>query len=163
MAEDKDKYENSEAVSRATNQVLELGLPLPGKPGEEELEWPENVATLSSHDLAHHISYWTAWASYSRWHLARVETDETAFEETYKRCQDKLIANSKNDRRTVTELKASVSGDPDLVKFKKQLLRASALKKMLASLLDGYEKKYATISREISRREAEIKGLSRTM
>lgn len=162
MVEDK-QLEDSRAVTRATKQVMDLGLPLPGKPSEEDLEWPGNVADLASQDLAHHISWWTGWASYIRWHLARAETNETAFTEQYTITQQKLIANSTGDWKTVTEIKAHVANDPILVDCKARILGAKALRKMLAALLDGYEKKYATISREISRRDAEFEGSRRTM
>jgi hypothetical protein len=142
-------------------QVEDLGLPLPGKPEEGDLAWPSNVADLSSYDLAHHMSWWSGWASYIRYHLAQAETNETAYQEQYKLIEQDAISKSTGDWKTVTELKAKVANDPRLIECKKSILQAKALRKMLAALLDGYEKKYATISREISRRGAEFEDSRR--
>jgi hypothetical protein len=162
MAEDKP-FEDSQTVVKAMKQVEKLGLPFPGKPDEKDVAWPSNVAEISSQDLAKHLSWWSGWASYIRYHLAQAETNETAYLEMYKHQEQHEIANSKGDFKTVTELKANVANNPTLVRIKQDMLQAKALRKMLGALLEGYEKKYATISREISRRGAEFEDSKRNM
>lgn len=164
MAKDtsKDALEDSQTVLRATKQVMNLGLPLPNRPGDEGLEWPSNVADLPSEGLAEHLSWCTGWGSYAGWHLARAETNETAYEAQYKITEQQLIVNSEKDYKTVTEMKANISGTKVLTDCKAKALEAKALRKMLAALLDGYEKRYATVSREISRRDSELEGMKRS-
>lgn len=157
-----DIIEDSKAVTRAKSQIDHLGLPTPHKPNTIELRWPENVADISSEELAEHLAWCTGWASYAGWHLSHAETNEAAFEVEYATNQQALILNSAGDYKTVTELKASVSNSKGLLVCKAKILEAKALRKMLAALLEGYDKKYTTISREISRRGSEFEGTRRS-
>ncbi len=156
-----DKAVDSRTLTKATNRVVELGVPLPKDPDPEEVSWPRNVGDLTSDDLAHHLSWWSGWASYIRYHLARAETNAAAFSEEYSVMKQELIVKSDGDYRTVTEMKASIEQLPVMTDCKAKVLEANAMKRMLSALLEGYEQKYNTISREISRRGAEIAG-SRT-
>lgn len=151
MATDTD----SKTLLRATNHIDRLKLPVPARP-ERDLEWPDNVGDLGSDELALHLTQWSGWSTYARYQLAQVETNLSAFEEEANIRVQELVFKSKGDYETVTEVKAAVASMPGVRRLKAKVLKASALKKMLGALLEGYEKKYNTISREISRRESEF-------
>lgn len=150
-----ETQKDSKTLQKAESQLQHLGFPIPKQPREKELEWPDSVADLEGPELANHISWCAAWSSYARYQLARAETNYAAFQTELSVREQVAIVNSQNDYKSVTELKASVGQMPEMQRLKAKLLEAEALKKMIKSLLDGYEMKYATISREISRRSHE--------
>lgn len=145
---------DSKAVERAAEVIDSLGLPLPNRPAEDasSLEWPSNVADLGPEELAKHMSWWSGWSAYARYHLAWSDTNATAAKEQFLYLENDRIHKSEGDYKSVTELKAAVSRMPEIREAKANFLVVDSVRKMVKSLLEGYEQKYSTISREISRR-----------
>ena len=149
---------DSNTLRAAEQQVGSLGLPVPGKPyslAVDTVEWPGNVADLETTEVAKHLTWWTAWSGYARYHLARAETNHEAFATEYKINQQIYITKSTGDYKTVTEMKAAVALFPEMQELEAKLLKAEAETKLLKALLESYESKYKTVSREVSRRGAE--------
>lgn len=153
--------ETSRSLEKAEAKISDLGLPLPSKPklteeekleGITDLEWPRNIADLSPYDLAEHMSWWSGWGGFARYHLARAISNFKAFQEELDIETKKRIYKSSGDYKTVTECKAAISQMPDMVKKAIRKTEAEALVEMLKALLEGYEGKYTVTSREISRR-----------
>lgn len=153
MAE--DNATDSLTLKKAEKKIMELSLPLPRQPIDRDIDWPSNVADLTSMDLAAHLTWWSGWASYIRYHLAQAETNAAAFTEEMAVITQECIFKSDKDYKTVTELKAAVGQLPTIQRCKAKVLEATAIKRMLKAMLEGYEAKYSTISREISRRDSE--------
>lgn len=149
--------DDSHTLIKAEAQVHELGLPIPDRPykSAENLEWPNNVADLSTTELAQHLTWWSAWSGYARYNLARAETNHEAFSTEYRIQTQVKIMKSTADYKSVTEMKASVAQLPEMQRLEARMLKAEAEKKLLKALLENYEGKYKTISREVSRRSAE--------
>jgi len=147
--------ENSRSLEKAEAKIDSLGLPRPEKPrdrGDDNPEWPDNVADLSPDQLAEHMTWWSGWSAYARYHLGRAETNLAAFARQLKHETSMRLYKSRGDYATVTEAKASIEQMPDMAKLAKREQEAEALVTTLKSLLKGYEDKYSTSSREISRR-----------
>jgi len=151
--------QDSGTQERAEATMKKLGLSLPKKfeQDPESLEWPINISELNENQLAHHLSWWSGWIAYINPEIARAETNATAFRVK----QEKLVAmemsKRKGDFNKVTELKAAVSELQHIQELDIVILEADAIKKLLQSLLAGYENRYKTVSREITRRENENK------
>jgi hypothetical protein len=156
MPEKQHDHEDSQTLQKARAYVEELGLPIPSRPIAGILEWPENVADLESTELAYHLTSWSGWASYARYQLAIAETNYAAFSTELAVTEQVRLFKSKGDYKTVTEHKASVGQSKDIQEIKAKVLVTEAEKKMIKALLEGYENKYSTISREISRRSADF-------
>ena len=155
---------DSHTLLEAEDRVKSLGLPIPKRPfgnDTEELAWPENVADLDTVELARHLTWWQAWSGYVRYQLARAETNHEAFSTQFRIETQLKIIKSTGDHKTVTELKASVAQFPEMQKLEKSMLRAESEKKLLKALLENYEGKYKTVSREVTRRSAEFEEGSR--
>jgi len=149
--------EDSNTLISSEKQIRALGLPIP-KPfagAANALMWPSNVADLTTVELAQHMTWWTAWSAYARYNLARAETNHEAFSTENRIAREVAIAKSKGDFKSVTELKASISQFPEMQRLEAKMLKAEAEKKLLKALLEGFEAKGKTISREVSRRSAE--------
>lgn len=152
VAADDTIHDESRTLKKAMTYVDTLGFPLPERPASTGVFWPSNVADLDSTELAQHLTHWSAWAGYSRFQLAIAETNFAAFTEESAVNEQVFMYRSKGDYKTVTEMKASVAQRPEMQQLAAKVLRAEAEKKIIKALLEGYEMKYATISREISRR-----------
>lgn len=148
--------DNSKSLDTAEKKLRDLGLPLPGKPIDSEVAWPDNVADLAPVELAHHLTWWAGWGAFTRYHLAKSETNLASFEAEYDLLVKETMFKSTGDYKTVTELKASIAQMPSVVKIQGKTLEATAMVKMLRAVLEGYQAKYATVSREISRRGLEF-------
>jgi hypothetical protein len=155
--------EDSGTMKRAEAEVKRLGLEMPKKfaNSPEDLEWPSNVADLTPNELARHLAWWTGWASYIGPEVARAETNATAYQAKYAVNLGMEMHKRQGDFSKVAELKAAVSQLKHLQEIEMQALEAEAIRKVLKSLLVGYEKKYSTVSREITRREAEYERSKR--
>jgi len=154
--ENKHDHEDSATFKKANAYLDELGFPKPSKPRLGDLEWPDNIADLESQELALHLTTWSGWAGYARYYLAIAETNYAAFSKEHDVKEQIKLFKSKGDYKTVTEHKASVGQSRDMQEVKAKVLVAEAEKKLTKALLDGYEIKYSTISREISRRSADF-------
>jgi hypothetical protein len=149
--------EDSETLKTAEKRISGLGLPAPRTPSMSsgELSWPKNVADLSSEELAEHLTWWSSWQSYTLYHLARAETNYAVYSKELSIESQKALFNSSGDYSNVTTQKAAVAQIPAIARMEQRVLEAEAIKKMLQSMVKGYEIKYTTISREISRRNSE--------
>jgi hypothetical protein len=155
------KRRPSKSLVEAEAEIRDLGLPLPDKPmisnerqdnGEIEITWPADIGLLSPQELGEHLTWWSGWASYARYYLARAEVNVETSKEAYDLERSIRIFKSSGDYEKVTEVKAAIAQMPDMVNMKGRLLEAKAQQKLLRSLVEGYDAKYATISRELSRR-----------
>jgi hypothetical protein len=150
-------HDESNTLKKAKAYIDSLDFPIPESPAKTKTYWPENVADLDSQELALHLTHWSAWAGYARFQLAVAETNYAAFSSELSVNEQKYLFRSKGDFKTVTELKASVGQLPVMQQLEAKVLKAEAEKKLIKALLDGYEMKYSTISREISRRMQDFK------
>lgn len=157
MTKEKDLLKDSHSLEVAEEALAKLGLPMHAKPAEttDEVEWPENVAELSMDDLAHHMTWWSGWASFARYQLARSETNLAAFEAEYGWARNEFMFKSQGDYSKVTELKAAADARPDMKEKAARITQNKALVTVLRATLAGYESKYATCSRELTRRQSD--------
>ena len=151
MSDDILEY-SSNSLEKAEKAVKKLGLPIPEKPEGVEVKWPNNAADLSLEELAEHMAWWKGWAAHCSWHLGRAEVNREAFEAEYEVEYQSRIFKSTGDYDKVTELKASVKQTPDMIRKKQRIIETNAVVKLLRVLYQGYDDKYAVISRELSRR-----------
>jgi len=153
--------ETSRTLQKVEARIELMGLPEPEliTVDDDSPVWPDNIADLTPDELAHHMTYWTGLGAYGRNHLARCETDASAWLEQYKHDRSVFVFKSgvgpKGDYSTVTEAKAVFDQLPKTINIKILLLEAEAAVKILKGRIDGYEKKNAAISREQTRREKE--------
>jgi len=147
-----------ETTKRAELAIDKLGLPRPKRPAEavSSLDWPNNVGDLSSDQLAEHMTWWTGWSGYARYHLARSETNSEALKAEYKMRFNEALTKYGASYKSVTEAKSYVENMPDLLRVKVKIEEADAIKRQVKALLEGYDAKYTVVSREISRRKADM-------
>lgn len=150
--------DDMETTKKAEAEIDRLGLPRPDRPAENvgDLDWPGNIGDLESEQLAEHMTWWTGWAVYARYHLARAETNSEALKAEYKVRYNETLSVVEATYKTVAAAKSAVEKLPDMVRLSAKIQAADAIKRQVKSLLEGYEAKYAVVSREISRRKVDM-------
>jgi hypothetical protein len=144
-------------VETVTAYAGELGLVVPGRPqiGEEALELPWQIDTVPSSELGRLYGQFSAMATYAAVHvgLADVARSESKYRLTIVSAETTLQSNGSN----AAERKAAVELDEQVMQAAEVHRLADARYVFLASLLQGYERSIATISREFSRRGLDLK------
>lgn len=159
---EREVVKDSATLTSTIGYVDSCGYPLPESPGNpDDVSWPGSVGDLTPDELSHQLTWWAGWASHVRYALASAETNETAFDKALKIEIQSRIVKSSGDYKNVTEAKAAASTSRDIQLLEAKLLRAQAQKKMLRALLEGYEAKYNTVSREMTRRAKELEESTR--
>ena len=141
-----------ETTQVITQFVRDGGFPMPRKPPGEELQWPSNVADLSPDELAQQLTYWSAWAGYTRVVVAKAEINEVAYKRTVETVRSRRMLELDGEYKTVTALKVAVENDEVLVIAGDNQDASKSMRKMLKAFLDTYEDRCKVLSREISRR-----------
>ena len=147
---------DSTTLKEIDTLVTKLGLPLPAKLPEGKIKWPDNIGDLSSDQLGEHLAWWSGWAAYTRWHMSRAETNYTAAEKRLTLESAKRLYLCKSQYKTISEAKNYVLQEEEIQRLEIEVMKKDAFRSMLKALLEGYESKYATISREITRRGNEL-------
>lgn len=107
----------------------------------------------------------TAWADFSGSQLALAEVDERMSDRAQRRAEDmallRLMPSSEALRKreeTMTAVKAQVSQDPDVVKWRDKNDIDYARRKLLMGMYERYERDAAFLSRELTRRDGGSQG-----
>ena len=156
--------EDSNTVKKAMEHVESLGVPMPKKPGRsaDDIEWPATVGELSLADLSRHITWWTGWEAYIGPEVAKAATNATAYEKELGLALSIEMHKRIKEFDKVTDRKAAVMGQKYMQELEARFLEAKAHKTLLASIMDGYGKKAATVSREITVRGEQYSGSRRS-
>ncbi len=149
---------NTDSLEYGDERVKDLGLPIPSKqtPYEGEIvEWPSSLSELTLEDLSVQMTWWTGWSAYGRYSLSRAETNLASCEEAFTLNMGAYLVATSGDYPTVTAAKAAYAQKPDSISLKRQIMKLQAEKKIVGALLQGYDEKKKTVSRELTRRGIE--------
>lgn len=170
-----EQPEHSRSVGYAQEYLASLDLPTPTKPEGDAPEWPRHLGEVADSALADHMAYWTAMLSYIGDHVAIADAERKVFEMQ----EESLVAQGtltniakaherirmrENDGENVTATEKSTLTSytfhrtkalmsDEVQKTRALYLKYYTLWKLLSVRMRDYEQNYATISREIARRE----------
>jgi hypothetical protein len=137
------------SAKTAMRRVHAIETPLPGRP-EEEPEWPGNLSDLTDEDLSNHLTYWSAMLSYVVFEVAREDVERKSFERQAHMEMTKAFMRC--TAPTVTERKMQAELVPTYQELRQKYDIHDGMYRLLAALSQGYEQKYAAVSRELTRR-----------
>lgn len=125
------------------------------RPGQDQVELPEDITTLSSEQLAEVFTALTAWADYLASQKVMAELEERASLRALDLEEAKMLitrmgASAKGER--VTTVKAEISVDPKILELSQDHEDKYAYRKLVDMLLTNHERDIALVSREITRR-----------
>lgn len=142
----------------AIHYAAQLGLPVPERPvmpGGQSVELPPEIDQCTSTELGRLYGQISAFASYAAVHVGLADVDRS--EARYRadiltaECTLGAVGSNRDERKSYVTL------DPQVVQAESAFRVADARYVLLSRLLQGYERSIATISREFSRRELDLK------
>lgn len=159
---------NSEDVIQATATAMgRLRLPAPARSKIEESEYsfPEDCSTesLSSTELGSKMLHFNALLGHTQWRLGQLESKLIAITAEYRiRVQQyglewKAAADVKRPSADVLEA-AVLTEHTELVPLYQKKTELEAIQAQLESHVKIYERGWAALSRELARREMEVRA-----
>ena len=127
-----------------------VSVPLPEEPEDEVPKLPDDITGVSDRKLMSMLSVFVAWQNYANAELARAEILEEHADRYLKSIS--ATAMLRVDAKTVTQQKAIVQDDPEVVAATEAWLVAYAKRKLLKVAADSFESQGFVVSREITRR-----------
>ena len=122
---------------------------------------PNDISIVGSDELSELFTQLTAWSNYVAGQLAASQIDEKTLEKRKDLLEAKLFlakdtAKVKGER--VTLIKAQVLADERYMELEEQLLKAYAYRKMVEVIYNNFERDIALVSREITRRQNDVRA-----
>ena len=135
-------------------------LPLPKQPKRV----PDEIGDLSdicSEVLCQQMAEWAGWAAYVESVLSDLDKHVLTLQLRYDIAFGAAMSNMRKEhgKISLTELKALALGEEEVNKLNVTLLEQRARYAKLKSLVQGYDRKYNCLSRELSRRMNEANKL----
>lgn len=166
MTREQIKHDLDEYAVRAEtmNRLKKAGLPMPKAPNaweDEDIfaEWDNlkktygGVSNIPFNTLGDFLDKWSSIISYARWVEAIADMDLTTSREIRDTIKKQLYTIQEGSR----ELRdASVHTDPMYIEYEKKFVADSAMYTATRALREGYEYRANSISREITRRGADV-------
>jgi hypothetical protein len=131
------------------------------RPGQDQVELPEDITTLSSEQLAEVFTALTAWADYLASQKVMAELEERAALRALDLEENKMLitrmgASVKGER--VTTVKAEIAISPKILELSQEHEDKYAYRKLVDMLLTNHERDIALVSREITRRSNDMRA-----
>lgn len=144
-------------------KLVELNLSLSEQPDvdDEMNNLPRDITKIHSRELGKRYSYFVGQHCYAAGQLSLVDVEKTELVEKLRIAEAKLskqLASKKLEKWRMTN---EFFEDDLWRRIHLRLVRVEALRNVLATVVDGYEKKAACLSREMTRRAAETGLLGR--
>ncbi len=155
--------DSSEIKEWAEKKMSKQGLPLPAKPtGKDvEFEYPEDPSKLTSIEISQWMAKFIGWFNWTTTLLGRVASELVLIEAEYRLKVNAFRADVLEglpSRPAAEVVEATVLKEHDELKpIYERRLKLLSVEKSLDSRAKIYERGYAAMSRELSRREMETK------
>lgn len=148
-------FEENRSSEIAIEKLKKARLSIPSAPsGNTCPQMPEDITELGDKDLGHYMGIYSAWISYAESVSALADIRATTRENIFDFVQAKVrieksgTVQDKSDQTTVDERYQEALSDFET---------ASATRSLTQSLLRGYIRNYEALSRELTRRQNELK------
>lgn len=132
------------------------GLPLPQRPGQDDLEITGPLDEQHAADLTQLMYHLASWSAYACHMLAQASIDLYRSEQDLEAAFAKVFMVPGLSKESVADKKARAEASPTVKAVKNELAEAKEKVLLIKAVIDGYDKKYNAISRELSRRSSVI-------
>lgn len=135
-------------------KVTALDLPFPMRPNTQT-ELPRDVTTLSPADLMRWMNHFTNLTEYARWEAAKagLKTASKKAASRFHRAKKYLTLQEESSKKiTIKQLEYMLDCDEMLDSLKQDEVEAEQYQLLVEALFEGYQAKYALLSRELTRR-----------
>ena len=114
---------------------------------------PMDLGELTADEMMNLFAEFSAWAGYAAVKVAEAEAAEEDVESDLKVAEAKfIITKMEVDEEKITTARLQRDSDPEVIRLAKELRRRRAVRKLLTTYFNNYERSAATLSRELTRR-----------
>jgi len=113
---------------------------------------PTNITDISDDILMGLFVEFTGWQNYAATQFADAEVEEERAEAKVRFLEASGMVRAYGPKTKVTEVRAEIAVQPDVVKAKSDALAAYARRKLTKVVYDNCERSVFVVSRELSRR-----------
>jgi len=171
VIEDKEFFEGTKLVEKKWNQNVGIKnviskidkFSFPKKPTTfgDEYQFPEEISMITLNDLGKWLFKLAGWKGYSLRLLGISEIEESILDDTYSVSISKKMSEIESDKRIVKEMMIGkiISENEPIKNLKIKLIEKSAEVLGLKRLVELYSIQLEVISREISRRQLDLKQM----
>jgi hypothetical protein len=144
----------------AVDKFKDWGLKF-NKPGDSQVELPQDITTLSSDKLGELFTQLTAWTDYIASQMVHAQLEERAAQKSLEYNENIMLvkrmgAGVRGER--ITTVKAEIAVDEKIVALSNQYEEKYAYRKLLEMLFNNHERDLALVSREITRRSNDLRS-----
>ena len=115
-------------------------------------ELPNDLSTISDDSLMELFTQYTAWQNYAAFQFANAEVDEEKANASVRFAEATGMVKAFGPATKVTEIRAEIAVDPEIVRVKDEAFKAYAQRKLTKVIHDNCERCVFVVSRELSRR-----------
>lgn len=132
------------------------------QPTSEQVKLPADITAITSDQLGELFTRLTAWTDFLASQVAMAKLDERAALNKKEFAENTMLvkrmgAQTKGER--VTTVKAEISVHPDIVHLSNEYEEKFATRFMLETMFTNHERDLQLVSREITRRSNEARGI----
>lgn len=113
---------------------------------------PTNISDITDDTLMGLFVQFTGWQNYAATQFAEAEVEEERTERQVRFLEATGMVRAFGPKVKVTEVRAEIAVDPEVVKAKTAALNAYAKRKLTKVIYDNCERSVFVVSRELSRR-----------
>ena len=145
--------DSGSAFAYAERIAASYGFARPGVPGPQAPMVPMDLGELTADEMMNLFAEFSAWAGYAAVKVAEAEATEDDVESDLKVAEAKLMINEMEvGEEKITTARLKRDADPEVIRLAKELRRRRAVRKLLTTYFNNYERSAATLSRELTRR-----------
>ena len=150
---------------QATAKVTKQNLPVPARPKgtDPEIEFPDDPAELTGPELSQKMMRAAGWYAFNEWLRGRCESELVAVDAEYRYLvntkgnelrQDPVFKNRSGE---IIEAEVLLRYSAELSEIQTKRVELLTIKPQLESRSNIYDRLYAALSREQSRRESQTR------
>ncbi len=145
---------NNSVFAQAERIAASYGFTRPDTPSPQAPMVPMDLGELTPDEMMNLFAEFSAWAGYAAIKVAEAEAAEEDTEGDLKVAEAKFIINEMEvgGEEKVTVARSRRDSDPEVIRLRKLLRKRRAVRKLLTTYFNNYERSAAVLSRELTRR-----------
>lgn len=149
-----DQMEKSRTLLRSENMALTAKLTFPKQElTDDEISFPKDLSNTTDDELSRMMGQYSSLIAYAQFVFGQATIEFIAKKSAYDIERAKLYTvYRRDDRMTEKEREAALELNSSLRPKKFDMVQAEAYMKLVEALLQGYNQKYAVLSRELTRK-----------
>jgi hypothetical protein len=149
-----DERPHSKTLADVVSHLHEMGLSEPSRPDPfaAELEYPSDVSNISTDELGRLLGVYSDALAYVEYQVAVWDTERIARKNRLEFAKAKRYIQARDGGKSVEDCRQAVRADPEIARLQRDYDVAAGVWRLTDAILSGLARKYAGLSRELTRR-----------